>query len=89
MIVTVEMLTDDMIENYADEAFRRGDLGGWNLARSAMSDSPLAKRAELFAAIRARLCERINGTAGTKSGADVSAILAVAINARAKESGNG
>lgn len=60
MPFTAEILTDDIIAAYGDAALQRGDIGGWNLARSGLSDSPLAKRGELFAAIRARLAEKIN-----------------------------
>lgn len=60
MPIIVDMLTDDIITDYGDTALQRGDIGGWNLARSGLSDSPLAKRGELFAAIRARLVEKIN-----------------------------
>lgn len=63
--MTVEQLTDRIIADYADAAYARGDLGGWNLARSGLSDSPLAHRTDLFAAIRARIVDRINRMSGT------------------------
>lgn len=53
-------LTDTEISAYAKRAYERGDLGGWNLARSGLSTSALAHCAELFAAIRARIVTRIN-----------------------------
>lgn len=82
-MMTVDLLTDTDIAAYADAAYRAGDLGGWNLARSGMSDSPLAHRADLFAAIRIRIVERINGTASTDSTSDVRAVLAAALAIKA------
>jgi hypothetical protein len=58
--ITVDTLTDEIIEAYSDAAYQRGDLGGWNLARSSLSNSPLAEHVKLFAAMRARIVERIN-----------------------------
>lgn len=74
-------LTDEFLTEYAEERLAAGDLGGWNIANSGRSDSPIAKRTDLHAAIRQRLCDRVNGHAGTDSGADTSAVLAVALNA--------
>lgn len=78
-MMTVEALTDQLITDYAEAAFAAGDLGGWNLARSGLSDSPLASRADLFSAIRHRIVERINGTASTDSTSDVRAVLVAAL----------
>lgn len=78
-MMTIETLTDSDISAYAEAAYQRSDLGGWNLAHSGLSDSPLAHRVDLFSAIRARIVERINGTACTDSGSDVRAVLAIAL----------
>ncbi len=64
MIVTAEYLTDEVIEEYGDAMMAAGNLGQWNLARSGLSSSPLAKHVELFRAIRIKLAAAINAMGG-------------------------
>jgi len=52
-------LTDEIITEYGEACYRKGNFGQWNLARSGLSGSPLEHRVELFKAIRAKLAVAI------------------------------